>query len=78
MKHRLFRGYLHLIKIVLSRVSSILLRVSSGVGANLPAVYVESHDYPIPQRPIKTPNAEKAQKVWAFRIEKVPTNCIIS
>lgn len=55
-----------------------LSRVSSGVGANFLTVYVGRHNRLIFARTIKTLKPEKAQKVWAFRIEKVPTNCIIS
>lgn len=63
---------------VLSRVSSILSRVSTGVGANFLVFYDEKYHRPIFARATKTPKREKARKVWAFCIEKVPTNCIIS
>lgn len=48
------------------------------VGANFLAVYDERHNQLVFARTTKSENAKKAQKVWALRIKKVLTNCIIS
>ncbi len=48
------------------------------VGANSLSVYDERYLRLILASTIKLSKNEKAQKVWAFCIEKVPTNCIIS
>ena len=64
--------------ITLSRVSPILSRVSLRVGANFLDVYIGRYHRSTFIQTIKTPNAKKAQKVWAFCIEKVPTKRIIS
>ena len=49
-----------------------------GVGANSRAIYVERQDQPLFTRTNILREPKKAQKVWVFRIEKVPTNGIIS
>ena len=50
----------------------------SGVGANFLTLYNEKYNRPIFVRPVKTLKPEKVQKLWAFCIEKVPTNRFIS
>ena len=48
------------------------------VGANSLSFYDERYYRPIYARTIAATKFEKAQNIWAFYIEKVPTNCIIS
>ena len=60
------------ISLIPLRVSSILLRVSSGVGANNLVVYVARRNRPIFTRTIKTPKAKKPRKSGLFAYKKYP------